>query len=332
MLSLAVSLLAPASAGAQTQTVRVALNQSTYSNLPFFLAADKGYFRDAGLDVQIIGFNGSSTLQIPRLARGDVDVMGTALGPAFFNQFAGGFNIKLLATVSAERAGWSDTTWLLVRQDLWDARAIRNYADLRGKRIDGAAPGSPVDFLALSAIEHGGLGTSDVQFSEKLHDAPTWLGALRNGSVDVLGIPEPVATQMQVLKVAHKWVGMSTLAPWYNEEFLAASESFTRDRHDVAVRFLQAYLRAVRDIRRSNGRWTPELVATTAKWTALPAEMIRQIPGPAYPGDGDIDDASVAHQQDVWHQRGLVAVETPPAAFIDAVSVQEAIRATRAHL
>lgn len=331
LLAVAVLLCAllPGRANAQAEVVRVALNLSTYNNLPIFLAMDKGYFRDAGLDVQISGFGGSSTAQIPRLARGDTDILALALGPAFFNQLAGGFNIKLLAALSAERNGWNDTSWLVVRQDLWDSKAVRQLKDLRGKSIDGVAPGSPLDFLALTAIQQGGLGVDDVQFSEKFRDPPNWLGALRNKAVDVQGAPEPIATELDAQKLAHKWIGLSNVAPWFNEGFIAASPGFAQDHHDAVVRFLQAYLRAVRDVQRSRGHWTPELIASVAKWTQLPEDTIRQIPGPAYPGDGTIEGASVAKQEDFWQQRGLVTTELPPGAFIDSTSLQEAMRSAK---
>jgi NitT/TauT family transport system substrate-binding protein len=320
-----VCALLPSHASAQAQVVRVALSLTTYSNLPIFLAADKGYFRDAGLDVQLSGFGGSSTAQIPRLARGDTDMLALALGPAFFNQFSGGFNIKLLATLEAQRTGWNATSWLVVRQDLWDSKAIRQPKDLRGKIVDGAAEGSPLDLLALTTIQQGGLTLSDVHYSQKFRDPPNWLTAFRNKAVDVQGLPEPIATEMDVQKIAHKWIGLSNVAPWFNEEFIAASPSFARDHHDVVVRFLRAYLRAVRDVQRSRGRWTPELVTCLAKWTSLPESTIRQIPGPAYPGDGSINNASVAHQEDFWHDRGLVTTIVPPGAFIDSASLSEAM-------
>ncbi len=317
--------LLPSYAGAQADVVRVALSLTTYSNLPLFLAADKGYFRDAGLDVQLSGFGGSSTAQIPRLARGDTDMLALALGPAFFNQFSGGFNIKLLATLEAERTGWNNTSWLSVRQDLWDSKTIRQPKDLRGKVVDGAAEGSPLDLLALTAIQQGGLTTSDVHYSQKFRDPPNWLTAFRNKAVDVQGLPEPIATQMEIQKIAHKWIGLSNVAPWFNEEFIAASPSFARDHHDAVVRFLRAYLRAVRDVQHSNGKWTPEMVTSLAKWTSLPESTIRQIPGPAFPGDGSINNASVAHQEDFWHDRGLVPAIVPPGAFIDSQSLTEAM-------
>lgn len=324
------TLVAPLAAGAIPATaqgltpVKVALNLSTYSNLPFFLAADKGYFRAAGLDLQVQSFSTSSTAQMPLLARGDVDLMPLALGPAFFNGFSEGFDVKLVASLSSPRRGWNDTTWLVVRQDLWDAKAIRTLKDLRGKSIDGVAPGSPIDFLALTAVAAAGLGQTDVTYTNKFRDAPSWISALRNKAVDVQGVPEPVATQVETQKLGHKWLGMSTLAPWFHESFVAVSANFARNHPNEIVAFLRALLRANREIDAGNGKWTPDLVASEVKWTQQTESVIQAIPGPAYPGNGNVDMDSVARQQAVWHKRGLVATITPVDKFVDTESIRRA--------
>jgi NitT/TauT family transport system substrate-binding protein len=307
----------------QLTKVRVALNLSTYNNLPVFLAVDKGYFTSVGLDVDISSFSGSSVAQLPRLARGDTDVIPVGLGPPFFNQFSEGFNVKLVASFSKPRLGWNDTTWLVVRQDLWDERQVRKPSDLKGKRIDGAGPGSPLDFLAVSAIAAGGLKSTDVQFTEKFNSTD-FIAALTNKVVDVQAVPEPIATVLQEQQVAHKWIGMSAIAPWFVDTFLAASNLFLRDHRDTLVLFMTACLRAASDITRANGLWTPELVTSAAKWMHISEETIRNIPGPANPGDGTIDLKVVAREQDFWHQRGLVASPVSPAAIVDTTVLQDA--------
>jgi NitT/TauT family transport system substrate-binding protein len=327
-----VPLLPQRELSAQPLTkIRLALNLSTYNNLPIFVAADKGYFSALGLDVSLAGFNGSSVAQLPRLARGDTDIIPVGLGPPFFNQFSEGFNVKLVAAFSKPRAGWNDTTWLVVRQDLWDSKQIRKLADLKGRSVDGVAAGSPLDFLALAAIAAGGLTTADVQFTEKFRDPPNWLAALRNKAVDVQGVPEPMATDLQEQRIAQKLVGMSGVAPWFTDTFVAASNAFVRDHRDALVLFLAGCLRAMADITRANAAWTPELVASAAKWMQIPEETIRKIPGPAFPGDGKIDVAVVAREQEFWHQRGLVNSIVSPSAIVDATMLHDAQASIRRH-
>jgi NitT/TauT family transport system substrate-binding protein len=231
-LTLALTLFAPLppARAQQPEKVRVALSFATYSNLPIMLAMDKGYYRAAGLDVELLGFNGSSTAQMARLARADVDVMPTALGPAFFNQFSEGFNVKLIGALSAAKKGWNGTTWLVVRQDAWDSKTIRVPKDMRGKNVDGVAPGSPIDFLALAVLAAGGLTTSDVTYSNKFRDPASWASAMTNKAVDVMGAPEPFATAMQEQHLAHKWLNIAEVAPWFNETFVAASTARSTSR------------------------------------------------------------------------------------------------------
>ena len=118
---------------------------------------DAGYFRDEGIDLQLTPNNGSSTAFLPMLARGDFDLGTANPSPAFFNQFSAGFNVVLLAGQTGSHAGWHDTTWLMVRQDLWDSKTIRVPADLKGKIADGANVGSPIDFLLKQTIRNGGV-------------------------------------------------------------------------------------------------------------------------------------------------------------------------------
>lgn len=325
-LAFALTLLGPlAPAPAQQlEKIRVPLSLVTYNNLPFFLAQDKGYFRAAGLDVDIEPFNGSSTAQIPRLARGDVDIMPLAIGPPFFNQFSEGFNVKLIGALSAPKKGWNDTTWLVVRQDDWDSKAIRAPKDLRGKIVDGVAPGSPIDFIALTTIAAGGLTEKDVTYSNKFRDPAAWASAMTNKAVDVMGLPEPFATALEEQHLAHKWLGMSEVAPWFNETFIAASVPFARDHHDALVRFMRALLHAANDVKAANGKWTPELVAAVAKYSQLPEATIRGIAGPAYPGDGQINLESVTRQQEFWHGRGLITTVVPVNQIVDFTVLRDA--------
>ncbi len=185
------------------------------------------------------------------------------------------------------------------------------------------APGSPIDFLALSTIAAGGLTTNDLTYSEKFRDPASWVGAMTNKAVDVMGVPEPFATALEQQHLAHKWVGMSDIAPWFHETFIAASASFARDHHDATVRFMRALMRAANDVKASNGHWTPEFVAAVTKYSQLPEATIRAIPGPAYPGDGQIDLASVTRQEDFWHGRGLVTTEVPASTIVDVTVLHE---------
>ena len=158
----ALGLLIPALAGttqadAPLTTVRFALNPHFITYVAMFDAIEKGYFKDAGIDLQVAKYSTSATSQIPRLARGDLDITAVVPGPGLYNQFDQGFDIKIVASVDEPRAGYLDGSVLVVRKDLWDAGTIRKPADLAGKNIDGAFAGSPISLLTLQAIAAGNL-------------------------------------------------------------------------------------------------------------------------------------------------------------------------------
>jgi ABC-type nitrate/sulfonate/bicarbonate transport system substrate-binding protein len=98
---------------------------------------------------------------------------------------------------------------------------------------------------------------------------------MTNKAVDVIGLPEPFATALEQQHLAHKWLGTSDVAPWFNEGFVAASASFARDHHDATVAFMRALLRAANEVKAAKGHWTPELVTSLAKYSQLPEATMR---------------------------------------------------------
>src|SRR3984957_7816002 len=184
--ALLLGLAAPAglalrpAVAAKPAVVRIIFDPTFYTHLPLLHAVDMGYFKAEGIDLQITPFSGSSTLFLPMLARGEYDLGTVNPSPAFFNQFSGDFDVMLLAGQTGIRPGRHDPSWLMVRQDLWDAKAVTQPADLRGRVVDGSNSGSPIDFLLKETLRAGGLTSADVRISERLHTAGDQLEALRN--------------------------------------------------------------------------------------------------------------------------------------------------------
>src|SRR6185436_10832290 len=101
-------------------------NPVIYSNLPMLVAIEKGYFPAEGIDLKVQRYTGSSVTMMPMLARGDIDITLMAAGPALFNQRAEGFDTKIISSIGQPAPGWHDTSWIIVRKDLYDSGAIRS--------------------------------------------------------------------------------------------------------------------------------------------------------------------------------------------------------------
>src|SRR5207253_4462015 len=84
-----------ASAPASPATVRVGSQQLT-GNAGIYIAQDKGYFTEQGLDVRYEDV-GLTTQMIPPLAAGQVDAVAVGLIAGTFNAIARGTGIHLVA-------------------------------------------------------------------------------------------------------------------------------------------------------------------------------------------------------------------------------------------
>jgi NitT/TauT family transport system substrate-binding protein len=252
------------------------------------------------------------------------------LGPGFFNEFTEGFDVKLIASINQSHPGWNDNSWIMVRSDVWDSGKIRTLADLRGKAVDGFFPGGPPNMLVKSALVGAGLGPSDLAYSEKLKTSADVTAAFHNQAVDLSGFFEPFASVLEQQHLAHKWLSYQDVIPWFQEMFLAASGAFFKDHPDGVRRFLIAYLEGARDVSRTNGRWTPELVSELAKWSEVPSAIITQIPTPAYVGQmGAISIDSIERQEQFYMGEHLVTKHVDPASIVDGAPLRAAREAVR---
>ncbi|WP_198030901.1 ABC transporter substrate-binding protein [Cupriavidus sp. amp6] len=333
ILSLSLSCaVAQAQASRQYQKVRFSLNPAQIIYLPLFLAVERGYFRAEGLDVQVMPYKGSANSQMPLLARGDVDISAVIAGPAMFNQFSEGFNIKLISTLTEPKQGYRDGAVLVVRKDLWDAAAIRKLQDLKGRKVDGAVEGNPVDFLLRSALYSADLKKSDVTLSYKPRTPGDTPEILRQKVVDVAGVSEPTATLIESRGIGVRWLSYKDVVPWYQESYLASSEAFLRDHPAAVSSFLTAYLKAVREVAKARGQWTPELLALAAKWTGLPEDLLRSVGGiPYWNEKAGIRLESLARVQRFWVESGLVKKPIDPAKVVDMTQLERARQAAGAH-
>lgn len=327
-LALLIGIAARSADQPAPDRIRLALSPTTYSNLPLFVAIDNGYFTQQNLDVVVVPYSGSSVTQLPFLARGEIDISNIAPVPGLFNLPTEGFNVKIISSLSGAHKGWNGVTWLVVRQDLWDAKTIRKPADLRGMHLDVAAEGAPTDLLAHEVIRQAGLAATDVNLTASVRTPPNWYTALRNHAVDVQAAVEPTATELEREGLGHKWLSYNDAVPWFQDVYLGASPAFARDHHDAIRRFLIAYLRAAQDVDRSGPGWSPKMAAEVAKWTQLPLATIMQVPGPPYVGQlGSVDLPSLERVQTFWVNRGLVKTATPLNDLLDLTALDEARKA-----
>lgn len=144
------------------------------AGLPFFAAIEKGYFKEAGLDVEAIKFAGAQQVMEAMLSgRSDGSSNGTGSGNLGVGEIASPGLYKIIATNPSNAKYVLDQ--FLVPKD----SPVKTIAELKGKRV-ASGPGIQNRVLAQTVLERAGApGTTVTELPIGQHVA-----ALAAGQVD----------------------------------------------------------------------------------------------------------------------------------------------------
>src|SRR5947209_10150333 len=109
------------------------------SDAPFYIAHERGYFNDEGLDVDLIVLDSGAKVIAP-LGTGELDVGSGALSVGFWNALARGIKFRIVADRGHAQPGYLYQT-VFMRKDLVDSGRFKSLKDLKGMRMGFAAQG-----------------------------------------------------------------------------------------------------------------------------------------------------------------------------------------------
>ena len=158
---------------------------------PVFVAKEKGYFAEQGLDVTLEPFPGGSD-PVVLTASGQLDLGIGGAGPAFWNAIAQGLPIKVIAPGHAE--GNPVATPLMISKEDCESGAISSVADLKGKKVSVNARGA-TEYWLSQALGTAGLTLDDIDLQTLAF--PDAVAALASGAVDAAMVGEPLATKAE---------------------------------------------------------------------------------------------------------------------------------------
>ena len=239
----------------------------TLSPAPLYLAMERGYFRDQGLDAQFRFFESAQPIAAAAVS-GDIDVGVTALTGGFFS-LAGRGTLVVIGGALHEERGYQGTA-VIVSQKAYDA-GLASLAKLPGHTLAITQYGSSFHYIAGRIAEAEGFDLKAVTL-RPLQSVGNMVAAVRTGQVDAA---MAVASQARPLAAAGEariiaWAG--DVAP-YQITAVFASSGMVREHADVLRRFAAAYARGVDDYRaaflRLDGAGKPVVDAVTD--AAVPA-------------------------------------------------------------
>jgi NitT/TauT family transport system substrate-binding protein len=284
---------------------------------PVFIAFEKGYFAEYGLDVTLESLAGGSDMVL-LTATGDFDLGIGGIGPAYWNAASQDLGVRIIAPGHGE--GSPVATPLMISRSACESGSIASVADLRGKRVAVNAPGA-TEFWLDTALQTGGLAITDVDL--QFLSFPDAVVALQSGAIDAAMVGEPLAT-----KAEQDGFAVRLLADFPVQDIqptmLFGNGQWLADNPDAAAGFIAAYLRAARDLTENFN--DPLNLAIIEKYTQVPPSLIAGSVKPVYSTDGAIDVSGIALLQTFFRNRGQLdyADDLDPASLVDTEYVDRA--------
>lgn len=207
-----------------------------------YLAHAKGYFKEQGIDLEIIPFRTTDELFGP-LGTGQVDIIATSVSSTLLAVADRGVDFKIAAGTHATAPGY-EMAWVLLRKDLQDSGQVKTPADLKGQKVSIISQGSIASQVAQMMIEKAGLKLSDVELLVlPSTDVPV---ALANKAIAAGLLTEPNVTAAVQKGFAVKWQPFSQFFNGKAQTGIAVfGPSLLKDQ-DVGRRWMLGYLKGSR--------------------------------------------------------------------------------------
>jgi NitT/TauT family transport system substrate-binding protein len=271
------------------------------AGLPFFAAIEKGYFKEAGLDVEPLKFAGAQQVMEAMLAgRSDGSSNGTGSGNLGVGELASPGLFKIIATNPSNAKYVLDE--FLVPKD----SPIKSIAELKGKRV-ASGPGIQNKTLAMVVLERAGAGgTTVTELPIGQHVA-----ALAAGQVDAVYTLEPTGTVGRLngttrtleTGVIAKYILGDPLAPWHGGSATLTTE-FIKKYPAETKKYIAAYARGIELVRTK-----PDEARQYLKgYTAIEGPLTGEVPLASYMLYNEFKPADIAAFQkffDLFTEKGV---------------------------
>ena len=237
-----------------------------YSDWPGWVAwqvaIDKGWFKEAGVDVTFQWFDYSASMDA--FAAGKIDANLMTNGDTLVTGAGGGKGIMIMLT------DYSSGNDIIVGKP-----GVKSIKDLKGKKV-GIEVGVVEHLLLVHAMKDAGMSEKDVTLvNAKTNETPQ---VLSSGQVDAIGAWQPIAGQAMKGLPGSKPLYTSAKAPGLIYDVLAASPTSLAAHKDDYIKIIKVWDKVVHYI--ADAKTQPDAVKIMAKRVGLtPEEYLPLIKG-----------------------------------------------------
>jgi NitT/TauT family transport system substrate-binding protein len=306
-------LMLMATSAAQAEPITMAIVPSVVNGATY-IAEEKGYFRDAGLDVTIERID-SLSKAVAFLATNKIQLAQGGINAGYFNAVAQGMPL----TLAMESGSTPTYHQIALRPGL--KGVVKSVADLKGRSIGLSAPGSLSVYEFGRTLESAGLTLKDVDV--KYLSFAQMGAALANGALDAALMVAPFSDVAIAKNMAAGWIdpedGYVKTVPIASIGIMANVDWLKKNPAEAEKLFV-ALARATRDYCQAyhHGPNRAEVIDIFVKYKiASDRALLDSMPWQARDPDGAINVASLDDIQHFFKQEGIIPKTAPREQLAD---------------
>lgn len=213
------------------------------SHAPTFIAYEKGYFEEQGLDADIKFFQAAQPIAVA-IASGDIDFGITALTGGFYSLADKGA-LKVVGGLYTEEKDAPGMA-IMASNKAYE-NGLKTPADLKGHSWAMTQQGSSFHYIAGMISQANGFDLSDMSL-KPLQKVGAMIAAVKSGQVDAMAMVPHVAVPLDKAGAA-KIIGWVRDLGDYQVTTIFTSSDNVENHRDVVKRFMTAYKKAIADYR-----------------------------------------------------------------------------------
>ncbi|WP_245533998.1 ABC transporter substrate-binding protein [Effusibacillus pohliae] len=210
------------------QTVRFSEVIRSLFYAPHYVAIEKGFFKEEGIQVDMVTSQGSDKGTAALLAgTADISLVGPETSIYVFNQ-NGEKKVKVFYQLTG-----TDGSFLLSRKKIDNFK----WSDVSGKSVVGWRPGSAPQMVLANVLKKNNVNAEVITNIA----APAMVGAFESGKGDFIQVFEPVASMLEQSGKAYLVASMGEAMGTFPETSYVATTDYIAKHPDV----IQAWTNAV---------------------------------------------------------------------------------------
>ncbi|MBL1276407.1 MAG: ABC transporter substrate-binding protein [Ectothiorhodospiraceae bacterium] len=297
------------------------------SSAAMFIAKERGYFQEEGLNVIINPFKASGAKMVPFLATGQLFVAGGNINAGMYNAIAQDIPIKIVSDKGTVSPGHGYLA-LIVRKDHVDSGRYRSFKDLKGMTLAVTAKGVSQQIVTEKYLKSVGLNLSDIKMVTLAYSDMNI--ALANKSIDATVQIEPFVAAAVQNEFAVRVAGDDEIYPNQQSAAIFYSPVFMNKYPKQAQGFMNAYVRGLRDYNDAfeKNKGKEDVIRILTKYTRIKDKKIYQAVAPVgLSPNGMVNVQSLKDDAKWYFEQGYLKALPDMDAIVD---LDYARRATKA--